>query len=170
MTFPPTSFNDETLDTLVDDLDQTLCRLEVGFDTEDFLVIVEELLYNAVQHSGEGGGVLTLDVVGDYLLVKVEDSGVGIYRTMARNYPDISEGEALSKAFVGGATSTGFEGRGGGLFLTLRYTAQHPGCLLTLYTGELGFVGVDGRGKLVASSGVSRQGVLVELSAPLIPI
>ena len=163
---PPTAFSDETMDPLLDDLEQALIGLGVGFDIEDFLVIVEELLYNAVQHSGKGGGTFALNAIGDRLLARVEDDGVGIHQTMARNYPDISEGEALSKAFTGGSTATGFEGRGGGLFLTLRYTNQHSGCLLTMYTGELGYIGVAGKGKLVASSGFSHQGVLAELSAP----
>ena len=86
---------------------------------------------------------------------------------MARNHPDISEGEAVVKAFMGGATSTGFAGRGGGLYLTLRYTRQVPGCLLNLYTNEVAYVGLNGRGKLLASSGFSHQGVLVEMMVPL---
>lgn len=167
MIVPPTPFGDETIDALLDDTEQALQDLGVEMDVEAFLTIIEELVYNAIQHSGKAGGVFALDLVDDQLLARVEDSGVGIRSTMARNYPDISEAEAVLKAFVGGATSTGFEGRGGGLYLTLRYTRQVPGCLLNLYTNEVAYVGLDGKGKLLASSGFSHQGVLVEMMVPL---
>ena len=167
MVIPPTRFDDETIDTLLDDTEQALQELGVEMDTEAFLVIIEELAYNAMQHSGEAGGIFALDIVDDQILAKVEDSGVGIRSTMSRNYPDISEGEAVLKAFMGEATSTGFESRGGGLYLTLGYTRQVPGCLLNLYTGEVVYVGLNGRGKLLASSGFSHQGVLVEIMVPL---
>ena len=152
---------------MLDDIEQALQDLGVEMDIEAFLTIIEELVYNAIQHSGEAGGIFALDLVDDQLLAKVEDSGVGIPTTMARRYPDISGGEAVLKAFVGGATSTGFEGRSGGLYLTLRYTRQVPGCLLNLYTGEVAYVGLYGNGKLLASSGFAHQGVLVEIMVPL---
>ncbi len=120
MVIPPTRFDDETIDTLLDDTEQALQELGVEMDTEAFLVIIEELAYNAMQHSGEAGGIFALDIVDDQILAKVEDSGVGIRSTMSRNYPDISEGEAVLKAFMGGATSTGFESRGGGLYINTR--------------------------------------------------
>ena len=167
MLVEPTPFDEFTVDALLTETEDALNDLGSEIDVDAFLTVLEELAYNAIQHSGKNGGLFALDLVDDQLVGRVEDSGVGIKSTMSRNYPDISEEDALLRAFAGGGTSTGFSGRGGGLYLTLRYTMQVLGCLISLFTNEVAYMGLDGEGKVVASSGFSHQGVLVEVMVPL---
>jgi len=134
-------------------------------DVETVLDVLEELMDNAVRHSGEKGGSLSLLRYGRKLVARVEDSGVGIHRNMAT----ASEERSVELAFEPGpvGTSTGSPMRGGGLWLALQSTAENPRLTLCLHTGSTVYAASNGEGYATSGSGDYHQGVLVELMCPV---
>lgn len=80
-------------------------------DAETVMTVVEELLDNAIRHSGERAGFLTLERIADSVMARVQDDGVGIHHNMAAE----SEEQSVARAFLPGpeGTSTGEPTRGG---------------------------------------------------------
>lgn len=134
-------------------------------DIEAVLHVVEELMDNAVRHSGLGGGSLLIEQVADSVLARVEDVGVGIHHRMAAG----SEEQSVALAFQPGpeGTSTGSPTRGGGLVLAVRYTALVPDMALCLQSGQAVYTAEGGRGYLATGSGDVHQGVLVDIVVPI---
>ena len=71
-------------------------------------------MVNAVEHSGEGGGVVTLLRVGDTMTLRVEDSGVGIHHNMAAASEEISVARAFQPGPEGTSSGSGIQGRRSG--------------------------------------------------------
>ena len=94
-------------------------------DIDTLIGVIEELMVNAVEHSGEGGGVVTLLRVGDTMTLRVEDSGVGIHHNKAAASEEMSVARAFQPGPEGTSSGSGF--RDGGLVLTVVGTTQIPG-------------------------------------------
>lgn len=133
-------------------------------DIDTLTGVIEELMVNAVEHSGEGGGVVTLLRVGDTMTLRVEDSGVGIHHNMAAASEEMSVARAFQPGPEGTSSGSGF--RGGGLVLAVAGTTQIPGLTLYLQTGATSYVAANGVGYVNGGSGDFHQGVLVELIVP----
>ena len=134
-------------------------------DIDTVLQVIEELMDNAVRHSGEGDGYFTLMRSGEKVVARVEDSGVGIHHNMAAASEELSVELAFQPGPAG--TSTGSWMRGGGLCLALESTAAIPELSLCLYTGNTSYAASNGHGYVTSGSGDFHQGVLVELMCPV---
>ncbi|MCE2528373.1 MAG: ATP-binding protein [Acidimicrobiia bacterium] len=134
-------------------------------DVETIMEAIEEVMDNAVRHSGQDGGAFTLSRSGDKMVARVEDSGVGIHHNMAAASEELSVEFAFRPGPVG--TSTGSRRRGGGLVLALDATASIPQMTLCLYTGHTSYTASNGKGYVTSGSGDFHQGVLVEMTCPI---
>ena len=130
-------------------------------DIDTLIGVIEELMVNAVEHSGEGGGIMTLVRLGDTMTLRVEDSGVGIHHNMAAASEEMSVVRAFHPGPEGTSSGSGF--RGGGLVLAVAGTAQIPGLTLCLQSGATSYVAANGAGYVNGGTGDFHQGVLVEL-------
>lgn len=137
-------------------------------DIDTLLGVMEELMENAVEHSGEGGGAVALLRFGDTVTARVEDSGVGIHHNMAAGSEGLSVERAFQPGPVGTSTKTGY--RGGGLVMAVAATAQVPGLILHLQSGATGYAAANGQGYANGGRGDFHQGVLVELICPVASI
>lgn len=129
------------------------------------MTVVEELLDNAIRHSGEQAGFFTLERIADSVMARVRDEGVGIHHNMAAESEELS----VTRAFLPGpeGTSTGEPTRGGGLYLAAYYTGVIEGLSLCLYTGNTCYIAEYGEGYALSGSGDFHQSVLVEVIAPV---
>ena len=166
MLIPPTRFDDNTKDELLDSAESLVFELGGGLDVDAVLSIVRELMFNVVQHSGEGEGSFSLESDEYQVVARVEDSGVGIHHNMSLAYPGLSELETLMKALERGGTSTGYNTRGFGLFWAVMYTEAIPGAFFVLTTGETACMALEGESRIVSTSGDFHQGVAAELCVP----
>ena len=104
---------------------------------------LEELMDNAVEHSGNSGGRVTVLRDNSQVAAIVEDGGCGIHANMQAE----SEGRSVElgvSSQVG--TSTGAGQRGGGLWLVLTATAIVPDLTVHLHTGRTSYTASHGRG------------------------
>ncbi|MDE0375740.1 MAG: hypothetical protein OXK16_07235 [bacterium] len=122
--------------------------------------VIEELMVNAVEHSG-GGGVVTLLRIGATVTLRVKESGVGIHHNMAAASEEISVARAFQPGPEGTSSGSGF--RGEGLVLAFAGPTQIPGLTLYLQSGATSYVAANGVGYVNGGSGDFHQGVLVEL-------
>ena len=135
-------------------------------DGPRLMTMARELADNAVYHSGRGGGWCAVERSAHHLTVVIRDRGVGIHQSLRESYSDLSEREALRRVFGGGVSATADPDRGLGLRMVLDHTTRGP--TLLLETGGVAFVGVGGRGRVVAKSTQRVEGVLATLRAPLL--
>lgn len=134
-------------------------------DGRRLMLMVRELMDNAVYHSGESGGWCAVERSDNHLTVVIQDRGVGIHRSLHDLYSDIDERKAVRWVFGGGVSATADPDRGLGLKMVLDYTRR--GTTLLLETGGVAFVGIDGRGRVISKSTQRVEGVVAMLNVPL---
>ena len=120
---------------------------------------LRHLMDNAVRHSGERRGVFTLGRVGDRMVARVEDQGVGMCST--------SEGDpderSVADVFKPGLTPLS------GLQKVVAFTAKAPGLVMSLASGTDGYIARDGQGHGLLYRGCSPNGTMAELLIPVTP-
>ena len=110
--------------------DQKLFDLarELGIRSQDFIIVLEELLINCQEH-GDGIASMQYAVADDLFIFRLSDRGSGIHRSIPRN-PRLSDtlGKASSSilrlALEEGITGTGQIGRGMGLSLLSQFVRR----------------------------------------------
>ena len=156
------AFDTATMERVLTDVARVWGEADTLLDIDTVIGAVEELMDNAVEHSGNSGGQVTVLRDNFQVAAIVEDGGCGIHANMQAE----SEGRSVELAFQPGSTSTGAGQRGGGLWLVLTATAIVPDLTVHLHTGRTSYTASNGHGRLTAN-GTFHQGVLAELSAPL---
>ena len=84
----------------------------------DDLTALERVLFELclnVQQWAEAPGKVVIERDTSHIIITVHDDGVGIPTTMRRAFPDLSNEEAVDRAFAVGGTSSGQRWRGFGL-------------------------------------------------------
>ena len=163
-------FTEADIDGLLESAERILAGQDERIDIDGFLLVVEELMDNVVRHSGKSGGDFTIELVGEYIVARVEDRGVGIHHNMSRQYSGLSEDRAVALAFQPGMASNGVSAPRRGLSLVAGHTALASGATLCLYTGESCYVVNGGEGTVLPSSGDFHRGVLAELHYRTAPV
>lgn len=131
-------------------------------DLDQVLYVVEELIDNALDHSGQSQVELSVQSRGPTLIVTVSDSGVGIYRRVSERHPNMNEAEAVRWAFGAGNTTTNAP-RGYGLAESAALT-EREGYALLLETGGVCIVASDGELCIAGKSSNRVTGTTVQIT------
>ena len=145
-------FDERTLDSVLDGAARVL-NDHVG-RVGGLLEALRHLMDNAVRHSGQSQGVLTLSTSGNSILVRVEDQGVGIDHTVRLEYPWLA---------VAGRFQLPGAPRPSGLQAVLAFAAETPRVVVNLHSGDNGYVAMGGQEYDLLSRGSPARGVIVEL-------
>ena len=131
-------------------------------DLDQVLYVTEELVDNALDHSGESQVHLSFQSRGPTLIVTISDSGVGIYRRVKARHPHMNESEAVKWAFGSGNTTTNAP-RGYGLAESAALT-EREGFALLLETGGVGIVASEGNIYIASKSSNRVIGTTVQIT------
>ncbi len=122
------------------------------------LEALRHLMDNAVRHSGQSQGVLTLSSNGNSIRVRVEDQRVGIDHVVLED----------PWLVVAGRGQPHGAPRLSGVQTVLAFAAETSGVVVNLHSGENGYIAMGGQEHDLLSRGAPARGVMVELLVPTV--